>query len=203
MSFESLRKTTGALGEMVFAKHLMDRGYLVYGLLNGFVCPKCNERSFNEGTYHPFDFFCVKPYERFKFDFSDCFIAEVKVKTREAYPNEVGMNLSDYNDYLKIARQTNIPFWIVFVQKDGIYATTLEELSRIKIVNEIEYPKHKIYHYKENEMVIEKHVVFSALSAMTKIGELSENEKRKFDRVTSEQSTLKMPRASASIEHGH
>lgn len=197
MSFKTSANTTGLLGESIFAKNMIDRGYLVYGLLNGFICPLCNDRCFGESTHHPFDFFCCRPSKRFQFDFQDCFLVEVKTKATDKWPNETGMNLADFQDYSQVQRQSPFPLWITIVKAEGIFTATLEELERERVIDEVSYPKKKVYHIKENNMIIEKHVVFFPLSSFKKVCNITDNQRAKLERTTSRQCTLEMPRVAA------
>lgn len=194
MSFQKMNNT-GALGERFFAQHLIERGYLVYGLLNGFICPRCNEQSFGVGRPHPFDFLCYKPLKNVPFDFHDMFIAEIKTKVR-LWENENGFNMSDYKAYKDINSTSPFKFWIVFVDKDELYGVTMEQLVdkelHPKEVDGVTYPKKKTYHHTENKMIIEKDVIFFPLKWMKKMGKLTENQQKKLENASAKQIVVKM-----------
>lgn len=199
MSFHSMN-ITGSLGERFFAQHLIERGYLVYGLLNGFICPRCNEQSFGVGRQHPFDFFCCRPSNKAPFDFHECFVAEVKTKVR-LWENENGFNLSDFNAYKKVHATSPFDFWIVFVDGGEMYGTTMKELiekeRHPKEVDGVSYPKKKTYNHKEGKMIIEKDVIFFPLKWMKKMGKLTENQQKKLQNASAKQSVIEVSRADA------
>ena len=197
MSFHSMN-ITSSLGERFFAQHLIERGYLVYGLLNGFICPRCNEQSFGVGIQPPFDFLCYKPLKNVPFDFHDCFIAEIKTKVRK-WENENGFNMSDFNTYKNVHATSPFDFWIVFVDGGEMYGTTMKELIdkelHPKEVDGVTYPKKKTYHHQEGRMTIEKDVIIFPLKWMKKMGKLTENQQKKLQNASAKQSVIKMSRA--------
>lgn len=199
MTFHSMN-ITGHLGERFFAQHLIERGYLVYGILNGFICPRCNEQSFGVGRHHPFDFFCCKSSKDVPFDFHDCFIAEIKTKVRK-WDNENGFNVSDFNFYKNINSTSPVPFWIVFVDGGELYGVTMQDLVNKELnpeqVDGITYPKKKPYNELENRMVIAKDVIFFPLKWMRKMGKLTENQQKKLQDASAKQSVIEMSRADA------
>jgi hypothetical protein len=107
------------------------------------------------------------------------------------------MNQADFQDYQQIQRQSPFPFWLTIVKSDGIFTATLEELERERVIDEVTYPKRKVYHIKENNMIIEKHIVFFPLTSFKKVCNITDNQKAKLERTTSRQCTLEMPRVAA------
>lgn len=200
MTFKFTSQGSGALGESIFAKHMTDAGYLVYRLINGFTCPRCDFHGWGEGRYHPFDFLCCKPFKPQNFDFSDCFYAEVKTKTgthplNEKF-NEIGFNLADWEDYKRIATQTSIPFWIVFVDRDQIYGSTVDMLNQKLVIDGREYPRR--WNWGEtnslDQQVVDKWGVFFSKTVMKPMGKLTQDEINKLQNVARKQSTITLPR---------
>jgi|SRR5690606_7639064 len=206
MTFQQIADSTGALGESIFAKHIIDKGYLVYRLQNGFSCPRCNFHGWGVGRYHPFDMFVCKPYKPPNFDFSDCFYAEVKTKTR-SHPlndkyNEIGFNLSDWAVYKAIAAQTKIPFWVIFVDRTEIYGAEMSTLAKRLEIDGRVYPREYNFGEKRVSDVVDKHVVFFSKTVMSSMGKLTFDEQKKLQNVTRQQSTLSLPRVDARAEFG-
>ena len=83
------------------------------------------------------------------------------------------------------------------VKSDGIFTATLDQLKEPCNVDNQEYPKNKVYHIKENNMIIEKHVTFFPMASFKKICNLTDNQKAKLERTINSQCTLEMPRVAA------
>lgn len=177
----------GELGERYFANMLVDKGYVVYGALNGLKCPLCNTQSFGRTLSHPFDFIIFKPSPN-GFSFSQAFIAEVKTK-RRLWQTETGFDLADYNAYKKLAHASPLPVWIMFVDEKEIYGATIDELAIERKENDIDYPKVKTYDSYSNNVKIPKQVVFFPLSGMHKVGTLTDAQQRKLADVATKQVT--------------
>lgn len=109
-SFEIAIKK-GDLGEQIIQQYFEDRGWIIY-------------KPVQKDTPHYFDMLLTK-------DKKKLMAVDVKTKARLNKWNAQGINISHYNDYMRFTAETNIPFFIVFIDdKSGDIHTA--EITKLK-----------------------------------------------------------------------
>lgn len=100
----------GKIGEAIIRKHLNDKGWTTY--------------SPDGSGPHYFDMVAMKNKEK-------VIALDVKTKARLNFWNAQGINLSHYEQYMKFVNDTNVPFYLVFVDdKNG--DIHVGELAKLK-----------------------------------------------------------------------
>ena len=102
--------TKGEIGESIVRQHLEDKGWVVYF-------------PFTKDRPHYFDMLAT--YRKQK-----AVAIDVKTKARlNAFPGQ-GIDRRHYDEYMVFVRETNVPFWLVFVDEmsGDIHAAELTTL---------------------------------------------------------------------------
>ena len=126
--FRSSKKyQKGIIGEAAVQSVLEKKGYIVY-------------KAVTDGA-HGFDFLAVKDKQVFV-------IAEVKAKARMNKFKATGINISHFEDYMRIWKAYNIDVILFFVdehpEEQRIYCQKLSELIRPRRIDGVDYPNTKI-----------------------------------------------------------
>jgi len=149
MYFETALKK-GELGEKIIMNYLESRGWIVY-------------TPFTKDKAHYFDILATKNKEK-------VIAIDVKTKARLNNWEAQGINIKQYNEYMRFVNKTNIPFYIIFVDdKNGnVHYAELKNLE-----NSFK-PNSNIIAWYLSDMVL----LFNIGSEM--IGELSKYDQRNY-----------------------
>jgi hypothetical protein len=109
-NFETALKK-GELGEQIIRKHLEDRGWIVY-------------IPFTKDKAHYFDMMATLNKEK-------AIAVDVKTKARLNKWDAQGIDIKQYNQYIKFTKTCNIPFYLVFVD-DKTGDVHLADISKLK-----------------------------------------------------------------------
>ena len=139
-SFETALKK-GELGEKIIRERLEKAGWIVYF-------------PFTKHKPHYFDMLATMEKEK-------VIAIDVKTKARLNMMPAQGINKKQYDQYMRFAKATNVPFWIVFVDEMTGDVHTAE---LVKLENPIFLCDGKIIAWR--------------LAAMEKIMELTESQKK-------------------------
>lgn len=128
-NFETALKK-GELGERIIREYLEGRGWVVYF-------------PFTKNRAHYFDMLATKNKEK-------VIAIDVKTKARLNKWAAQGIDIRHYNEYMKMANSTGVPFFIVFIDdKTGdVHAQDIKKLSDPIRVND------KIMAWKLSQMVL-------------------------------------------------
>lgn len=118
----------GEIGEKIVRKYLEDKGWIIYS-------PITKDKA------HYFDMLCT-------FNKDLVIAIDVKTKARLNNWNAQGINKKSYFEYLKFTKDTNINFYLVFIDdKNGeVYAADIN-----KLINPI-YPNNNLIAWELKNM---------------------------------------------------
>ena len=157
----------GAVGERIVQHYLEKRGYVIY---------KCITDK-----PHAFDLMAIKDKEIMR-------IAEVKSKARMP-SGETGINLSNYNEYVKILDKGGKQFdtFLFFVdehpQEERIYGNFISALRTEIVVNNVKYPSIRTLQRDKKEVVFFHVSIMKDIRKLTQeeVAELKKYTKRKYN----------------------
>ena len=128
ISFEKALKK-GELGEEIIRKRLEERGWIVYF-------------PFTKNKPHYFDMLATMNKEK-------VIAIDVKTKARLNKIPAQGIDKKNYDQYIRFAKATNVPFWIVFIDEMTGDVHTAELM---KLKNPIELCGGKIIAWRVDDM---------------------------------------------------
>ena len=100
----------GEIGEQIVTQYLEKKGWIVY-------------RPYTKDKAHYFDMLCT-------FNKEKTIAIDVKTKARLNKWNAQGINVKSYNEYLNFVKNTNVKFYLIFVD-DKIGQVYLADITKL------------------------------------------------------------------------
>jgi hypothetical protein len=100
----------GEIGEQIVTEYLEKKGWIVY-------------RPYTKDKAHYFDMLCT-------FNKEKTIAIDVKTKARLNKWNAQGINVKSYNEYLNFVKNTNVNFYLIFVD-DKIGEVYLADITKL------------------------------------------------------------------------